>query len=134
MRKNNTNFNSAFVLFVALQQLAVQSMTVELHICCDHGCDVAGHVSNCEQTDSHCHACSCGRHSNTRTDDSDSSQKPHDPNSCPVCQVAFAVMMVDLGEPPLASAELFELLVAAAASTHDRKATYRWLSRGPPVA
>ena len=127
MSKARYNFNRRFVaVFVVLLQLAVVPATHELHVACDH--EACSSDSTCATK----HACSCAYHA-ARQDEKEQSEEPHDCDSCPICQAAFAVAL-GFSEPPrlleLGSVSVLELPELLSPECSPR---YRSLSRGPPM-
>ena len=135
MSRRIHNLRRAFTVSIALLQLTMQSVTLELHIGCDHSHDVSSTQPVEEgRSVAGLQECSCGHDHSTPTNAPDQQNEPHDPHSCPVCQAAFAVPMLGLELPPITSAEVFELLSETSRVAPECEPRFCWLGRGPPAA
>ena len=137
MSKTRNKFRRSFVCFVALLQLAVVPATYCLHIDCEHA-HSDGHSSS--GIISAVVACFSGPHcgcSHPTFDDSSGSkppppQEPHDSDSCPVCQAAFATSTADFSAPELTKLATVLVLPTPELSVPVSAERYRSKSRGPP--
>ena len=129
-KANHNPLRRIVALSVVLLQLAVVPLTHELHVACHNAASENG--ESCAAI----HACSCLYHAarDDAQDDQPASPPPHDDDSCPVCQAAFALSLASFETPELQELGTVSLLPAADFVAPQAAPRYRSLSRGPPAA
>jgi len=137
MSKTRHNFRRVFTLCVALLQLSTLPATYLLHVGCEHARDDENHEHGLIAFVVSCfsgHHCSCTHHSPNRSSNSESPsrEEPHDSESCPVCQAAFATATADFFAPRLATVGTVSLLAEPEVAGPASRPQYRIYSRGPP--
>ena len=143
MSKAFLNFQAAFVGFIAVLQLALLPATYVLHVGCGyaHGNRPSTSASAAQIAfgwfaSSHC--CDhCSQRSNVADDqptDSDPVHPPHDEDSCPVCQAAFAARMATVATVDLNTTNPVCDCITGNSQAVNSTPRYSVLSRGPPTA
>lgn len=138
MSKTHPYIRCTFVWLFVVLQLAVVPATYSLHIHCHHTRhdrhsqrDLVSAVVACFSG----HHCHCSHHLSEPTPDSQSPSpdQPHDSESCPVCQAAFATSTAEFFIPRLAEVTTVSVLPLVHRATPWSAERYRSKSRGPPT-
>lgn len=137
MSKTHYKFRYSLACFVALLQFAVVPATYCLHLECDHSHSDGHYDSGIISAVVSCfsgHDCDCSHDTSDDCSDSESPPpvEPHDSNSCPVCQAAFATSTADFYAPKVTETETVSVLSPPAVNPPASATRYRSKSRGPP--
>jgi len=136
MSKTHHKFRRAFAFCVALLQLVTLPATYCLHVGCEHSHDDA-HGSGIISVLATCFPgghCNCSHHTphERSGSESPSPEEPHDSDSCPVCQAAFATSAADFFAPRLTAFTTVSVLSEPEMSVPVSAPRYSSKSRGPP--
>ena len=119
-----------FIGGIALLQVALLPSTLLMHIGCDH----SHHLPAVSEAKSSCHSrAHCRHHAHGDPHHNESPQPVHDPDNCPVCQLAFAGQLTGFYIAVVPACGVTVVALVAPQQLLRGDTCYALPVRGPPI-